>query len=340
MKRVLCASLLVGTSSMANTYMTPCDASKKFPVVVLAAGLGTRMLPATKVTPKELVQIVDCPALHLIAQEMADAGCSDAIIVTNSRKQQIMSYFDASPDVEFMLERSNKGALLAPIEQLRKKMSFTYVPQPVPLGTGHATLLTRHIVGNSWFGLIYPDDLVDAQEPAMGQLWRVAKKYNACVVAVHEVPMDRVSALGIVKLGRELEPGIFEMSDVIEKPSREAAPSNLAVIGRLVLPPEIFPAIEAVKPTGAGEWWLTDGFAYLARHGYRVLAYKFKGTHYDVGNPLGWMQAVVGMGLRHPQYGKAFQTFIEKEMAERTPRNVLFDHFIGSDHLLKPSEVR
>jgi len=272
-------------------------------VIIPAAGLGTRFFPWSKSMPKELLPLGDSPAIEHVVRESIDSGCDSIIMIAGARKHPIMDYF----------EKANLAA------------SFSYVPQPEPKGLGHAVSMAEHLINDEYVGIILPDELLFCDEtPGLKQLIDVAKKENATVVAVREVSWDKVSALGVVAVKQKLSDRLFDVSALVEKPKREDAPSNLALIGRYVLSPKIFKSLQTIEPGAKGEYQLTDAIADLLKRGERVLAYKIDGIRHDIGNPLGWAKAVIVSSLDSKRYGNEIKRFIEDEFTRRMKNEELF----------------
>lgn len=261
-------------------------------VVIPAAGLGTRFFPWSKSMPKELLPLGAHPAVAHVVHEAIRSGCNNIMMIAGARKYAIIDYFE-------------KAELPA---------SFLYIPQPEPRGLGHAVLMAQHVISDDYFAVMLPDELFFSQTPCLQQLITIAERERACVVAVMSVPEELLSAYGIIGIERELEPRLFEVNTLVEKPKPTKAPSHFALIGRYVLPREIFRTLALVGPGAKGEIQLTDAIAQLVRDGVRVLACEVEGMRYDVGNPLGWMQAVVRFGIDHPQYGEQLRQFISDQI--------------------------
>lgn len=268
--------------------------------VIPAAGLGTRVLPATKVVPKEMLPLADKPAIQYLVEEAVASGARQVTIVTSRTKRAIEDHFDEAPELVEALRR--KGALdkieaLAHAEELAE---ITFVRQRRPLGLGHAILMARPAVGDETFGALLGDDLVDnGDDPCLAQLIRAHERYGGCVLAVMRVPPDQVSRYGVVALGERLDERTHRVTDLVEKPSRDAAPSNLIIIGRYVLTPGIFPALERTRPGAGGEIQLTDALRDLGRQ-TPVLAYEFQGVRYDTGDPVGLLTTSLAFSLKRP----------------------------------------
>jgi UTP--glucose-1-phosphate uridylyltransferase len=262
-------------------------------VVIPAAGLGTRFLPYTKIIPKEMIALGDKPAIQYIIQEGVDSGIHDFYIIANDDKPEIFRYFEPFPELEKKLAAKGKLHLLDGIKKIQESAAIHAIEQPEPLGLGHAVLQAKRAIGDSYFGVILPDDIMVCSTPALVQLISIAQHYHASVLAVQEVPREKISSYGIIKVKKQLTSDVFELSDVTEKPSLEEAPSNLGIIGRYVLSPRIFDSLEQTKPGSGGEIQLTDGIKHMMHtYGEKVLAVKVSGTRYDVGNPKGWLEAI------------------------------------------------
>ena len=278
-------------------------------VVIPAAGLGTRFLPYTKAIPKEMLPLMEKPAIQLIVEEGIASGISEFNIIANDDKQAIKKHFSPDPTLEQKLEKVGKESFLDSVNTIINAARFNYIPQTEPLGLGHAVLQAKNAIGDQYFGIFLPDEIMIGKTPALAQLIAVAHKYNASVVGVLEVPQENVSSYGVIAIKQQLEDGIFEVDRLVEKPPVDQAPSNFALVGRYVLSPHIFTSLETVAPGAGGEIQLTDGIADMMRNGERVIAYVIKTARYDVGNPLGWLQANIEMGLHHPKFGSAIKEF-------------------------------
>ena len=271
--------------------------------VIPAAGLGTRFLPYTKAIPKEMLPIFDKPSIQLIVEEGLQSGITEFNIIANNDKPELANHFSHQERLEKQLAIKGKSALLDGINAIIEQAQFTFIPQPEPLGLGHAVLQAKEAIGDEYFGIFLPDEIMIGEIAAMAQLITIAEKYNACVVGVLEVPREKVSSYGIVAIKEELENGVFEITELVEKPAIDQAPSNLALAGRYVLSPNIFKSLENTKPGAGNEIQLTDGIADMMRNGERVIAYIMQTSRYDVGNPLGWIQANIEVAFNHPTIG-------------------------------------
>jgi UTP--glucose-1-phosphate uridylyltransferase len=265
-------------------------------VVIPAAGLGTRFLPATKAVPKEMLPIVDTPTIQLIVEEAVRAGAQEVVLVNGRGKGAIEDHFDRAYELEDQLQRKGKQKLFAEVRAISDSVRLLSVRQQEPLGLGHAVLAARHAVGSEWFGVMLGDDLVDGEDPAIGQLARICQRTRKAAVALMPVPESQVHLYGVAA-GRAIEGGHIEVDRIVEKPARDQAPSNLAVIGRYVLPPDTFEMLAKLKPGAGGEIQLTDALAVLAQQN-RLLGVRFSGTRYDAGDRLGYLQANIAYALK------------------------------------------
>ncbi|MCU0803648.1 MAG: UTP--glucose-1-phosphate uridylyltransferase GalU [Burkholderiales bacterium] len=276
-----------------------------FPV----AGMGTRFLPVTKASPKEMLPIVDKPLIQYAVEEAAAAGITDMIFITGRNKRAIEDHFDKAYELEVELEARGKQDLLAAVREVTpKSVNCIYIRQAEALGLGHAVLCARPVVGEEPFAVILADDLIDGEPPVMRQMTELFEAQQCSVLGVQEVPREQTRSYGIVKAepwGKTTE----IIRGIVEKPKPEDAPSNLAVIGRYILSARTFDHLQQVNPGSGGEIQLTDGIASLLRE-ERVLAYRFAGTRYDCGSKLGYLQATVVFGQRHPEVGADFRAYL------------------------------
>ena len=276
--------------------------------VIPAAGLGTRMLPATKATPKELFPLVDKPVIQYVVEEAVAAGIREIIIITGRGKSTIEDHFNRSFELEESLRSSGKTAALKEIEGISELAEFSYVPQGQALGLGHAVLCARDLIGDEPFAVILPDDILQGPIPGLRQMVQIYQKFGGPVIAVESVPKEEVHRYGVIK-GEAIQPGLHRVIDLVEKPQAEDAPSNLAVLGRYILTPEIF---EILGKTPAGknqEIQLTDALRVLARQ-KTMYAKQLEAVRYDAGDRLGFLKATVELGLKHPDLGKPFQAYL------------------------------
>ena len=278
-----------------------------FPV----AGLGTRFLPVTKASPKEMLPIVDKPLIQYAVEEAAAAGITEMIFVTGRGKRSIEDHFDKAYELETELASHGKVKQLKEIQSLLpQNVHYSYVRQSEALGLGHAVLCARPLVGNEPFAVLLADDLVDAEVPVMKQMLDLFDQHNSSVIGVQNVPLEQTNQYGIVR-PQSMGVRIHRIADIVEKPLPENAPSTLGVVGRYVFTPDIFEYLENVTPGTGGEIQLTDAIAaMLAKH--PVLAYEFKGQRYDCGSKIGYLEAVVDFALKHPAVAEEFSAFISK----------------------------
>ena len=280
--------------------------------VIPAAGWGTRMLPASKAVPKNLLPLVDRPMIHYIVEEAVQAGLTRIILVTSPGKDALADYFSPAPELEAFLREKGRSHLLAPVQRLMDAAEFSTVPQEEQLGLGHAVLTARSAVGDEPFAVLLPDDLILDDVPAIGRLVAVAQERQASVVAVEEVPIERISAYGAIE-PRVLAEDVYQVLGLVEKPPPDEAPSNLGIVGRYVLTPEVFPALEQVQPGAGGEIQLTDGLARLLE-GQVVYAHRLHGTRYDAGTPVGLLQAAVALALRREEMAAQVREVLIREL--------------------------
>ncbi|PFH13224.1 MULTISPECIES: UTP--glucose-1-phosphate uridylyltransferase GalU [Burkholderia] len=281
-----------------------------FPV----AGLGTRFLPATKASPKEMLPVVDKPLIQYAVEEAIAAGITEMIFVTGRSKRAIEDHFDKSYEVEAELEARGKEKLLNLVRSIKpRNVDCFYVRQPEALGLGHAVLCAEKLVGDHPFAVILADDLLDGEPPVMKQMVDVFDHYHSSIIGVEEIPPSDTKSYGVVD-GKEWEESIIKMSGIVEKPAPDVAPSNLGVVGRYILKPRIFKHLRGLKPGAGGELQLTDGIqALLAEE--QVLAYRYAGTRYDCGSKLGYLKATVDFALRHPEVGSDFTAYLAARAA-------------------------
>ena len=275
--------------------------------VILAAGYGTRLLPATKAVPKEMLPIVDRPVIHYIVDEALAAGLDHIIMVTNASKNAIEGYFDRDFELESVLESGQKDSLLAAVKK-PAEVSIAYVHQKERLGNGHAVTITRDLVGDEPFAVFFPDDVILHDVPAIGQLVDVFRRFGHTVLAVQQVPREEVVQYGVIDPG-SLEPRLHEVRGVVEKPAVADAPSNLATVGRFVVTPEIFDALAETPPGRSGEIWLMDAFDRLSVR-QPVYAYEYEGIRFDCGRPLGLLQASLHLALQREDLGQDLRTYL------------------------------
>ncbi|MGO4153976.1 UTP--glucose-1-phosphate uridylyltransferase GalU [Cupriavidus sp. YAF13] len=276
-----------------------------FPV----AGLGTRFLPATKASPKEMLPVVDKPLIQYAVEEAMAAGITEMIFVTGRSKRAIEDHFDKAYELEAELEAKNKQALLSLVRSIKPShVECFYVRQPEALGLGHAVLCAEKLVGDAPFAVMLADDLLDGDPPVMKQMVDMYGHYNCSVLGVEEIAPEQSRSYGVVD-GREWDEGVIKVSDIVEKPAPENAPSNLGVVGRYILTPRIFDHIRNLKPGAGGEFQLTDAIQSLLSQ-EQVLAYRYKGVRYDCGSKLGYLKATVEFALKHTEVMDEFSTYL------------------------------
>ena len=277
-----------------------------FPV----AGLGTRFLPATKASPKEMLPIVDRPLIQYAAEEAVAAGITDLIFITGRGKRAIEDHFDKAYELEAELQAHGKNKLLKEVRGLLPEgVTCSFTRQSEALGLGHAVLCARHLVGDEPFAVILADDLIDAQVPVLKQMAQVHAERGGSVIAVQNVPKADTASYGIASASEQLAKGLSRMSAIVEKPKPEEAPSTLGVVGRYILSPRIFHYLENLRPGAGREIQLTDAIGRLLRE-EQVLAYEFQGRRYDCGSKLGYLQATVNYALKHPELAADFRAFL------------------------------
>src|ERR1700726_4744577 len=281
--------------------------------VLPAAGLGTRFLPATKAQPKEMLAVVDKPLIQYVVEECVSSGIENIIIITGRGKNAIEDHFDSSPELEHFLVSKGKSELAELVHNIGNTVTFSYTRRKEPLGLGHAVLVARDLVGNEPFAVLLGDVIIPGARPATRQLVEVYEATGKGAITVEEVPRERTGLYGIVAV----EPAddsrwgkrLMKIRDLVEKPSPEEAPSNLAVTGRYLLPPEVFDCLERTKPGRGGEIQLTDALRLLAKE-IGLLAYVYEGKSYDAGDKLGFLKATVEIGLENLEFGQEFRDYL------------------------------
>jgi len=276
-----------------------------FPV----AGMGSRFLPATKASPKEMMPIVDKPLIQYAVEEAVAAGITDMVFITGRNKRAIEDHFDKAYELEAELAMRGKEELLRVVrEVIPSHINCIYIRQSEPLGLGHAVLCAQPVVQDEPFAVILADDLIDGDTPIVSQMVDVFRQHQCSILGVQDVPREQTRQYGIVG-STPLGPDIEQVNAIVEKPKPEDAPSTLAVVGRYILTPRIFHHLEKVQAGAGGEIQLTDGIAALMRE-EKMLAYRFKGTRYDCGSKLGYLQATVALGLKHPEVRDEFAEYL------------------------------
>jgi len=277
-----------------------------------AAGLGTRFLPATKAVPKEMLPLVDKPIIQYGVEEALAAGCDQIIVITGRGKSAIEDHFDISYELETELEERGKKELLEQVRKISDMINIAYVRQKTAMGLGHAVLMARELVGDQPFGVILPDDIIDARVPCLKQMIDVYNETGSSILATQEVEGKAISAYGVLDAtatGKH-DGRLYKVKNMVEKPKPEDAPSNLAIIGRYVLTPRIFEMLEATEPGKGGELQLTDGIKALLKH-EKVYGYTFEGKRHDTGDKLGMLKATVEFGLKREDLGEEFRQYLK-----------------------------
>ncbi|MDQ0161891.1 UTP--glucose-1-phosphate uridylyltransferase GalU [Bacillus alveayuensis] len=291
--------------------------------IIPAAGLGTRFLPATKAQPKEMLPIVDKPTIQYIVEEAVRSGIEDIMIVTGRGKRAIEDHFDKSYELEETLARKEKWELLDKVQRISNLANIHYIRQKEPKGLGHAIHCARTFIGNEPFAVMLGDDIVQAEVPSLKQLMNVFEKYGASVIGVQEVNKEDVSKYGIVDQHLPaLEQNVYQIANLVEKPSVEEAPSTSAIMGRYILMPEIFDILANLKPGAGGEIQLTDALKELLKT-QQVIAYHFKGKRYDVGDKLGFIKATIDFGLQRRELKDELYQYLQDILSKK--RTKIFD---------------
>ena len=291
--------------------MTQITSQKIRKAVFPAAGLGTRLLPATKATPKEMLCLVDKPLIQYGVEEAVAAGCTEIIIVTGRGKSTMEDHFDKSFELEASLAARNKTALLEVAQSVSKLAKITYTRQPEPLGLGHAVLMAKEIVGNEPFAVLLPDDIVDATVPCMKQMVEAFHETQSSILGSEVVEGDAISAYGCLDWTPDPNnPRLLAVKNMVEKPRPEEAPSQNAIIGRYILTPRIFEMLETITPGAGGELQLTDGIKALLQH-EKVYGFSYEGKRHDAGDKQGFLRATVELGLKHEKLGADFRDWLK-----------------------------
>lgn len=278
--------------------------------IIPAAGLGTRFLPATKAQPKEMLPIVDKPTIQYIIEEAVEAGIQDIIVVTGRNKRSIEDHFDRSIELELELEKGDKQEMLDMVREISDMANIHYIRQKEPRGLGHAILAAQHFIGDEPFAVLLGDDVVISKQPCLGQMLDVFKEYQTSILGVQTVPHEVVDKYGIIA-GKQVDERVYKVNDMVEKPSLEEAPSNVAVLGRYIITPEIFRFLETQDAGKGGEIQLTDALKRLAKE-QAMYAYDFKGHRYDVGSKVGFIQANIEFALRREELKDEMTEYLKR----------------------------
>jgi UTP--glucose-1-phosphate uridylyltransferase len=285
-------------------------ANKITKAIFPAAGLGTRFLPATKASPKEMLPLVDKPLIQYVVEEAVESGIEDVVLVTGRGKRAIEDHFDVAFELEEELRSKGKHKLLSEMQRIANMVTFCYIRQKQALGLGHAVLTARLVVGDEPFAVLLGDDIIDAKVPVLRQMMDVYNRYPTTILAIQKVPRSQTQHYGIID-AKKIEHGIYRVRDLVEKPLSAEAPSNFAIIGRYILTPEIFTALEQTKPGKGGEIQLTDALRLLMEK-QPIYAYEFEGVRHDAGDKLGFLKATVEFGLKNDEFGSEFRKYLKK----------------------------
>jgi UTP--glucose-1-phosphate uridylyltransferase len=277
--------------------------------IIPAAGLGTRFLPATKAQPKEMLPIVDKPTIQYIVEEAIDAGIEDIIIISGRNKRAIEDHFDKSFELEEELKRKGSQELLSVVQDISNLVDIHYIRQKEAKGLGHAISCAKSFIGNEPFAVLLGDDVVDSEVPCIKQLMSAYEEYQCSILGVQQVPTDDVSKYGIVSC-KQVDEHVYKVKDLVEKPEKEKAPSNIAILGRYIITPQIFDHLETIQPGKGGEIQLTDALKSLMSK-EAMYAYNFEGKRYDVGNKLGFLQATVEFALKRDDLKHEFTSYLQ-----------------------------
>ena len=280
-------------------------------VVIPVGGFGTRFLPATKAQPKEMLTIVDKPVIQYLVEEAVASGIKEIIFVTGRGKRAIEDHFDYSAELEHFLNLRGKHDLAKKIHEISSLARFTYVRQGEPKGPGHALLQISHLIGHDEpIAVLYGDDIIDAKVPCLKQMIAVYEKFDSPVIALQKVPKKEISRYGVIG-GKKISPRVHEITELVEKPPVEKAPSDLAIVGKYIYTPELFQLLPKMKPGPGGELFPTDIFDLYIKNGGKMYGYEFEGVRYDCGDKLGFLQAIIQFGLTHPEVGKGFKAYLK-----------------------------
>jgi UTP--glucose-1-phosphate uridylyltransferase len=289
--------------------MTSTGRRKIRKAVFPAAGLGTRFLPATKAQPKEMLPLVDKPIIQYVIEEAVASGLTSIIIVTGRGKNAIEDHFDVSYELEKLLEERGKTDLLEQVRSISSLINVSYVRQGESLGLGHAVLMARDLIGDEPFAVMLGDDIIDSDVPCMKQMVGVFERHGGPVIAVQQVARDEISAYGVIDGAPEDDPRVYRIRDMVEKPKMEDAPSDLAIIGRYILTPDIFECLDTTPRDAGGEIQLTNGLRRL-KETRTLYGYRFEGVRHDAGNKLGFLKATVEFALKRDDLGAPFRDYL------------------------------
>lgn len=299
--------------------------------IIPAAGIGESFLPLTKAIPKEMLPLCNKPAIQYIIEEALQSQINQFTMVTSRNKQAISDYFDRELNLERILKESDQFDLIKNMERIIRASQFCFVRQSEPLGIGHAVLMAQSTIGKEYFGVMLPDDIITGGPATLGQLIRVCRQEKASVIAVQEVPRDCINSYGIIKIKKQITPNLFQVGSIIEKPQPKDAPSSLAVVGRYILSHKIFPVLEEMTIESEENLGLSDAVSRMILKNEKVYALRIQGKRYDIGNPIGWTKAAIGLSLEHPEYGPIIKKYIQDI---QTPDSLLFNPIKNITHTL------
>jgi len=319
MKRVLtrmsCCFIFAGTLTSMHTAARTMKGSGMIRAAVIpAAGLGTRFLPFTKSVPKEMLPLINKPAIQHIVEESVNADLPELFIIIGNGKGAIVDYFNPIHEQAAFLKKKDANLLKEVLSDKIAGATISYLVQPQPKGLGHAIFMARNVIPlNTYFAVLLPDDILVGEEPAIGTMSRLSQQEHATVIAVQEVPRANISSYGVISIKEQLAPDIFEVGSLVEKPPVDQAPSNLAIVGRYIIPEKIFGILDEMQHNVKGELQLTDAIQELINRGEKVLAYKFPHKRFDTGTPCGWLEAIIHFGLNDPHYAPDIKAFLEQQ---------------------------
>ncbi len=285
--------------------------------VITAAGWGTRFLPITRSLPKEMLPLINKPLIQFSVEEAIDSGIEQIIVITAMGKRAIEDYFDRAYALERFLEQKGQNKLLSEMQELSNMVNICYIRQKEQLGLGHAVLMANDVVGNEPFALLLPDDIIDSHVPALKQLIAVYEQYGGSVIAVERIRREDTVKYGIIT-PKQVSSGIYQVQGLVEKPEPKDAPSDLGIVGRYILTPDIFDVLEMTPPGKGQEIQLTDALQTLCQK-QGIYACEFEGVRYDTGTPIGWLKATIAFALKHPEISAELREYLYKVLPEREP---------------------
>jgi len=316
-QKIVCAALACCLAGV-NTHTKMSKGSQKglkMPIraaVIPAAGLGTRFLPFTKSVPKEMLPLINKPAIQHIVEESVDSHLTELFIIIGNGKGAIVDYFNPIHEQAAFLKEKDRQLLQEVIAARIARSTISYLLQPQPRGLGNAIYMARNVITpDSYFAVLLPDDILVGSHPAIGSMAHIAQKEGATIIAVQEVPQENISSYGVISIKNQLSPDIFEVDRLVEKPKTEDAPSNLAIVGRYILPQKLFAILERTPADAKGEIQLTDAIQQLIQQGEKVLAYKLPHKRFDTGTPRGWLEAIIHFGMNDPNYADEIKTLLK-----------------------------